>query len=115
VVVFLVILPLLVLVLAAAAAVVSVRGSTLRIARSGVEFRNYPQATQTVPLDRVARFEPTQAVGNFASLRPSTAVLVLTDGTRLPVRRIAAPDAGVGVDALNARLEALRASPDEHE
>jgi hypothetical protein len=113
VVVFLVILPLIVLALAAGAAFVSVRGSTLRIDAAGVAFRNYPQAPQTVPLDRVVRFEEAQAVGNFASLRPATAVLVLTDGTRLPVRSITAPDAGVGVDALNARLDALRAHRDE--
>jgi hypothetical protein len=109
VVVFLVILPLVVLALAAGAAFVSMRGSTLRIDEVGVEYRNYPQPAQTVPLDRVLRFEAAQAVGNFASLRPATSVLVLTDGTRIAVRSVTAPGAGVGVDALNARLQALRA------
>jgi hypothetical protein len=33
---------------------------------------------------------------------------VLIDGSRTPVRRLDAPDAGHGVDALNARLDALR-------
>ena len=57
------------------------------------------------------RFEDTEAVGNFSGLRPATAVLVLTDGSRLPVRSLSDPDAGVGVDALNARVAALR---DQH-
>jgi hypothetical protein len=35
-------------------------------------------------------------------------VLVRTDGTRIPVRTVASPEAGIGVDALNARLTALR-------
>jgi hypothetical protein len=108
VVVIMVVLPLVVLALAAGAAFVSLRGSTLRITPDGVEFRNYPQASRTVPLSQVARFEESQAVGNFSSLRPATAVLVLTDGTRLAVRALSAPDAGSGVAALNARVEALR-------
>jgi hypothetical protein len=33
---------------------------------------------------------------------------VLTDGSRLPVRRIEAHDAGYGVEALNARIAELR-------
>jgi hypothetical protein len=108
VVVFLVIVPLVVLALAAGAAFVSVHNSTLRIGEDGVEFRNYPSSPRTVPLADVARFEEAQAVGNFSSLRPATAVLVLRDGTRLAVRRVSAPDAGTGVDALNARVAALR-------
>jgi hypothetical protein len=108
VVVILVLVPLILLAIVAVAAFVSVRGSTLRITPAGVEFRNYPQASRTVPLAEVARFEEAEAFGNFSSLRPATAVLVLTDGTRLAVRSLSAPDAGVGVEALNARLEALR-------
>ena len=57
------------------------------------------------------RFEEAQAVGNFSSLRPATAVLVLVDGTRLPVRSLSDPDAGAGVEALNARVRALRPGP----
>jgi hypothetical protein len=108
VVVFLVIVPLIVLALAAGAAFVSVHNSTLRITGDGVEFRNYPSAPRTVPLADVARFEEAQAVGNFSGLRPATAVLVLRDGTRLAVRSLTAPEAGTGVDALNARVAALR-------
>jgi hypothetical protein len=108
VVVFLVIVPLIVLALAAGAAFVSVRNSTLRITEAGVEFRNYPSPVRTVPLADVARFEDAEATGNFAGLRPATAVLVLRDGTRLAVRSLSAPDAGVGVEALNARVAALR-------
>ena len=48
------------------------------------------------------------ASGNLASTRPKTAVLVLADGTRLPVRSLTEPDAGYGVEALNARLETVR-------
>jgi hypothetical protein len=108
VVLVLVVLPLIVLALAAGAAFVSVRNSTLRITEAGVEFRNYPSLPRTFPLADVARFEDAEATGNFASLRPATAVLVLRDGTRLAVRSLSAPDAGIGVDALNARVAALR-------
>jgi len=104
----LILLPLVLLAGAAVLAMVSVRSSTLRITADGVEYRNYPQATRVVPLAQVRRFEENEAVGNFSSLRPATAVLVLTDGSRLPVRSIAEPDAGTGVDALNARVAALR-------
>jgi hypothetical protein len=101
-------MPLAVIGVAALAAIVCVRCSYLRITSSGVEVRNYPQAPKLVPLPEVERFEATVPVGNFASLRPRTAVLVLTDGSRLPVRRIEARDAGYGVDALNARITQLR-------
>ena len=107
----LVALPLLVLAAVAVLAFVSVRNSTLRITADGVEYRNYPQATQTVTLGRVVRFEDAEAVGNFSSLRPATAVLVLTDGSRLPIRSLTDPEAGTGVDALNARVRALRTGP----
>ncbi len=93
---------------AALAAVVSVRRSSLRITSAGVEIRNYPQALRLIPLAQVERFEATPPFGNFASLRPKTGMLVLTDGSRLPVRMLAAPDAGRGIDALNARVESLR-------
>jgi hypothetical protein len=101
-------MPLLVVGIAALAAIVSVRCSHLGITSAGVEIRNYPQAPKLVPLSQVERFEETARVGNFASIRPATAVLLLTDGSRLPVRRVEAPDAGHGVDALNARLSQLR-------
>ena len=108
-VVILVLLPVVLLVAAAVAALVSVRRSTIRITTQGVEIRNYPQATRVVPLADALRFEPTIASGNLASTRPKTAVLVLADGTRLPVRSLTEPDAGYGVEALNARLETVRA------
>ena len=101
-------MPLVVIGIVALAAFVSVRFSSLRISSAGVEVRNYPQAPKLVPLAQVERFEEAARVGNFASLRPATAVLVLTDGTRLPVRKIEAPDAGNGVRALNARVAELR-------
>jgi hypothetical protein len=102
--------PLVIIGIAALAAIVSVRRSSLHITSDGVEVRNYPQPPKLVPLSKVDRFEATVRAGNFASLRPATAVLVLTDGSRLPVRRIEARDAGYGVDALNARLTQLRDS-----
>ena len=101
-------MPLVVIGIAALAAIVFVRCSSLRITDAGVEVRNYPQAPRLVPLSQVERFEATVRAGNFAGIRPATAVLVLTDGSRLPVRRIEAPDAGYGVDALNARITQLR-------
>jgi hypothetical protein len=85
-----------------------VRRSSLRITGDGVEVHNYPQAPRLVPLARVRYFEATPRTGNFKSLRPETAALVLVDGTRVPVRTLFAPDAGYGVDALNQRVEALR-------
>ena len=106
-------LPIVFVVVAAIAAVVSVRLSTLRITSAGVEIRNYPQAAKMIPLAHVDHFEATTATGNFKSLRPKTAALVLTDGSRLPVRTIAAPDAGYGVVALNKRVESLRKSAGE--
>ena len=107
-VVILVILPVVVLVAAAIAALVTVRRSTVRITPQGVEIRNYPQALRIVPLAETLRFEPTIPTGNLPSTRPKTAVLVLVDGTRLPVRSLTEPDAGHGVEALNARLEKVR-------
>jgi len=101
-------MPFVIVVIAALAAIVSVRCSSLAITRDGVEVRNYPQAPKLVPLSQVDRFEEAARVGNFSSLRPATAVLVLTDGSRLPVRRIEARDAGNGVEALNARLSEMR-------
>jgi hypothetical protein len=87
-----------------------VRLSSLRITSAGVEIRNYPQAAKLIPLVQVSAFEATIATGNFKSLRPATAVLVLTDGSRVPVRTISEPDAGRGVAALNKRVESLRKS-----
>jgi hypothetical protein len=101
-------LPFVFVVLAVIAAVLCVTFSTLQITRAGVEVRNYPQAAKVIPLAQVDHFEATPRVGNFKSLRPATAALVLNDGTRVPVRKIAAPDAGHGVDALNRRVESLR-------
>ena len=104
----LLLLPVLLAGAAMIAAVVCVRFSTLRITTAGVEIRNYPQAPKVIALSEVDHFEETMAVGNFKSLRPATAVLVLTDGSRVPVRSTTAPDAGHGVAALNARVESLR-------
>lgn len=100
--------PVALVAVAALAAVVVVRRSSLRITSAGVEIRNYPQSPMLIPLAQVRHFEATPRVGNFASLRPATAALVLADGSRLPVRSIAAPEAGSGIDALNQRVEALR-------
>ena len=100
--------PVALVVAVALLAAVVVRRSTLRVTSAGVEVRNYPQAPKLIPLVQVERFEATPRGGNFASLRPATAVLVLTDGSRVPVRRITAPDAGHGVEALNRRVESFR-------
>jgi hypothetical protein len=101
-------LPFILIIAAALAAVVVVRRSSLRITSAGVEIHNYPQAPMLIPLERAAQFEATPRAGNFAGLRPATAVLVLADGSRIPVRKITAPDAGHGVEALNRRMESLR-------
>ena len=102
------VLPFVVIFAIAIVAAVFVRRSSLSITSDGVEIRNYPQAARAIPLALVAHFEETPRTGNFRSLRPATAVLILTDGTRLPVRSVAAPEAGVGVDALNRRVDTLR-------
>ncbi len=103
-----VLIPVVAVVAAAMAAVIFVSKSSLRITRDGVEIRNYPQPPRVLPLEQVERFEDTPRAGNVSSIRPSTAVLVLTDGSRVPVRRIVEPEAGRGVDALNKRLAALK-------
>jgi hypothetical protein len=100
--------PFVLVGLAAIAAVVVVLRSSLGITSAGVEIHNYPQAPRVIPLAQVSHFEPAPRVGNLSGVRPATAVLVLTDGSRVPVRKITAPDAGRGVDALNQRLDSLR-------
>jgi hypothetical protein len=105
-----VLIPVVAVVGAAVAAVVAVSRSSLRITRDGVEIRNYPQPLRLVPLSEAARFEETPTSGNMTFVRPSTAVLVCNDGTRVPVRKIVDPEAGRGVDALNARLASLKSS-----
>ncbi len=106
----LVVLPLVLIGSAAVASFVFVRMSTLRITSSEVEIRNYPQAAKAIPLARVDRFVAAERVGAFSFLRPATAVLILTDGSRVPARAIAEPEAGYGVEALNRRVAALRES-----
>jgi hypothetical protein len=101
--------PFALVVVAALAAVVVVARSSLHITSAGVEVRNYPQPPKLVPLAQVDHFEALPRVGNFSGLRPRTAVLVLADGSRVAVRKITAPDAGVGVEGLNQRVESLRA------
>ena len=86
----------------------SIRNSSIRITTAGVEIRNHRRPVQRVPLDRVARFEAPEPVGFLSSLHPRTGVLVLTDASRLPVRSLREPEAGIGIDALNARVERLR-------
>jgi len=101
-------LPVVLIVAAGVASFVFVKLSTLRLTTAGVEYRNYPQTAVTISLDRVDRFVPAERVGAFSFLRPPTAVLLLTDGSRLPVRALHEPEAGYGIDALNNRLAALR-------
>jgi hypothetical protein len=107
-VVVVLVLPFVLIVFVALVAFVFVRSSSLHITSAGVEIRNFPQPAKLIPLAQVGHFEATPRVGNFRSLRPATAVLVLSDGTRVPVRTVAAPEAGFGIDALNQRVEALR-------
>jgi hypothetical protein len=104
----LVLLPLVLIALAAGAAWVSVARSTLRITADGVTVHNAGMDETTVPLARVVGFEAVTPGGFMTFVRPATATLVLTDGTRLVVRRPVDPDAGAGVDALNERLAQLR-------
>jgi hypothetical protein len=105
---WLLLLPVILVGSAAVASFAFVRFSSLRITRAGVEIRNFPQAPKVIPLAEVDRFIPAERVGNFSSLRPATAVLLMTDGSSVPVRAVSEPDAGYGVDALNDRLVALR-------
>jgi hypothetical protein len=105
---FLVVLPLGLIAGAFIASFVFVRMSTLRITGAGVEIRNYPQTPHVIALEDVDRFVPAERTGNFSFLRPRTATLLLRDGRRVPVRSVADPEAGWGVEALNERVEALR-------
>jgi hypothetical protein len=107
---WLILLPVILIGSAAAASYAFVSLSSLRITGEGVQIRNYPQPPKVIPLDRVDRFVATERVGNFAFLRPATAALLLTDGTRMPVRKVGEPEAGYGVDALNHRLAQVRPS-----
>jgi hypothetical protein len=107
----LVLLPVILIGSVGVVSIVFVRLSTLRVTKTGVTFRNYPQDPKTIPLERVDRFVPAERVGLFSFLRPATAVLILTDGSRVAVRALGDVDAGYGIDALNARVAALRAGP----
>ena len=107
---WLVLLPVILIGSAAVASFTFVHLSTLRITGAGVEIRNYPQAPKVIPLEAVDRFVAAERSGNFSGLRPATAVLILTDGTRVPVRALGEPEAGYGIEALNRRVAALRPS-----
>jgi hypothetical protein len=101
-------------ILVAAAAVVSftfVRLSTLSVTNVGVAFRNFPQPEREIPLEHVDRFVPAERVGFLASVRPETAVLLLRDGSRVPVRSIREQHGVTGVDAVNLRLAQVRSGP----
>jgi hypothetical protein len=104
----LILLPVVLIAVVAVLAVVNVRRSTLRITEAGIVFRNYPEPERAVPLADVDGFDEPTRVGFLSSVRPRTVVLVLTDGTRIPVRTASDPQAGAGVDALNDRLERVR-------
>ena len=93
---WLVVFPLVLIVAAALASFLFVRLSTLRITNDGVEIRNYPQTPKTIPLAEVDRFVPAERVGMFSGLRPATAVLVLTNGTAVPVVPSANPRPATG-------------------
>jgi hypothetical protein len=99
------------IVLIGSAAILSfvfVRLSSLSVTKAGVEIRNYPAEPLVIPLDQAERFVPTERVGFFSGLRPHTAALLLADGSRVPVRSLRERNGAHGVDALNARLTALR-------
>jgi hypothetical protein len=105
---WLVLLPVILIGSAALASFASVRYSSLRITSDAVEIRNFRQPPKVVPLADVDRFVPAEAFGAFSFLRPPTAVLVLTNGSRVTVRAVHEPKAGYGVEALNERVAALR-------
>jgi hypothetical protein len=104
---WLLLFPVVLIGSAAVASFAFVRLSSVRITNAGVEIRNFPQAPRVIPLARIDRFVPAERVGMFSSLRPATAVLLMTDGARVPVRAVSEPDAGYGVDALNQRLAVM--------
>jgi hypothetical protein len=105
---WLLLFPLIALGLVAVVSFAFVRFSSLRITNTGVEIRNFPQTPKTIPLVQADRFVEAERAGTFSGLRPRTATLLLTDGSRVPSHAISEPDAGRGVDALNRRLAALR-------
>jgi hypothetical protein len=104
----LILLPFFLVGIAVVVALLTTKRSSLRITDTAVEYRNYPEPPQTVPLAEVTGFDEPTRVGFLSSLRPATVVLVLADGRRVPIRTAFDPQAGQGVDALNARLERVR-------
>jgi hypothetical protein len=105
---WLLLFPVILVVGVAVVAFVSVSMSTLCLTDAGVELRNFPQEQRVIPLHEAQRFVETERVGWIAHVRPPTAALVLTDGTRVPVRKLRDCSGAFGVDALNERLAALR-------
>jgi hypothetical protein len=61
-----------------------------------------------IPLRDAERFVESERVGWVQHVRPATALLVLSDGTRVPVHKLRDCSGAYGVDALNDRLAALR-------
>jgi hypothetical protein len=107
--VFWLLFPIIVAVGVAVVAYGFVALSTLCLTEDGVEFRNYPQEPRVIPLPDVERFVETERVGWIAHVRPATGAVVLNDGSRVPVHKLRDCSGAYGVDALNARLAALRA------
>jgi hypothetical protein len=101
--------PLVLIVIAIVLSFVFVRLSWVHITNAGVEVRNFPAAPFVVPLDQVERFVDTEPSGFLQSIRPATAALVRTDGSRVPVRRLHERGGAFGVEAMNARVATLRA------
>ena len=86
------------------------RLSALNFTADGVEVRNFPGRTRRIPLAAIDRFDQATREGARARVPFGEALLLLTDGSRLKVRRLGDPDLGTGVTGLNNRLEHMRRS-----
>jgi hypothetical protein len=85
--------------------------SAMSFTEDGVVVRNFPHRTQRIPVSVINRFDSVANEGIWAQVRFVRVQLLLNDGSKLIVRGSGDPEDGVGVTALNNRLEETRAAP----
>ncbi len=90
--------------------VYAMRASSLVIDADGVAIRNWPRSVRRVPLSAVDRFDQEARDRGWNQVRRVSAVLLLKDGSELPVRSLGDPEDHHGLAALNNRLNAVRAT-----
>jgi hypothetical protein len=101
-------LPLAVVAIALGGPIWASKLSSMNIEADGVVVRNFPHRTRRVPLFKIDRFDQLGREGAWSPVRFVRAYLLLTDGSRMIIRRCSDPEVGTGVTALNNRLEDMR-------